>query len=65
MMVKTAVQRYRNTEKEIFLQSKLGIGYVDKNDDIEEKFGTTIARTKVKKIDEHEAPDSVTIYFET
>ena len=63
MIVKTAVARYQKTNREIFLQSGLDIGYVDKTDDIEEKFGTVIVHARVKRVDEYEAPGSVTIYL--
>ena len=63
MIVKTVVARYQKTNREIFLQSGLDIGYVDKTDDIEEKFGTVIAHARVKRVDEYEAPGSITIYL--
>ena len=63
VIVKTAVVKFQKTNKEIFLQSGLDIRYVDKTDNVEEKFGTVIANTRVKRIDEHEAPGSVTIYL--
>ena len=37
MIVKTAVRQYKTTDKEIFLQSKTDLAYVDKDDDVEEK----------------------------
>ena len=63
MIVKTAVRQYKTTDKEIFLQSKTDLAYVDKDDDVEEKFGYTVSHAKVKRIDTTEAPDSITIYI--
>lgn len=63
MIVKTAVKKYQSENKEILLQSRLDIGYVDKNDDVEVKFGTVIAHARVKRVDKCEAPGSVTIYL--
>lgn len=62
MIVKTIVNQYR-TERKIFLQSGIDIAYLDHNDDIEEKFGHTVAHARVKNVDLSESPDAVTIYF--
>lgn len=63
IIVKTIVKKYQKTDKEIFLRNGLDLAYVDKNEDVEQKFGSTVSRAKVKNIDENEAPNSVTIYF--
>lgn len=63
IIVKTIVKKYQKTDKEIFLRNGLDLAYVDKNEDVEQKFGSTVSRAKVKNIDESEAPNSVTIYF--
>lgn len=63
MIVKTAVTKYQKTNREIFLQSGLDIGYVDRTDNVEEKFGMVVAYSKVKRVDENESPGAVTIYL--
>lgn len=64
MIVKTAVKQYRSeSEREIFLQSGIDIAYLDRNDDIEEKFGYTVSHARVKDVNLSESPDAVTIYF--
>lgn len=61
MIVKTAVKQYR--DKEIFLQSGIDLAYLDKNEDVEEKFGYTVAHATVKNVNTEQSPDAVTIYF--
>ena len=65
MKVITAVKKYLDTDREIFLQSvnDIGIYAVDKNKDFRLHFGSRIADTKVKQIDIEESPDAVTIYI--
>jgi hypothetical protein len=63
MIVKTAVNKYINTSKEIFLQSGLDFVSVNKEENVERQFGYSVSHAKVKKIDEDESPDAVTIYF--
>lgn len=63
MIVKTAVNKYINASKEIFLQSGLDFVYVNKEENVERQFGYLVSHAKVKKIDEDESPDAVTIYF--
>ena len=61
----TAVKKYMKTDREIFLQSVADgtFVYVDKNKDFNIEFGSRIADSKVKRIDEKESPDAVTIYL--
>ena len=65
MKVITAVNKYLNTDREIFLQSvgDIGIYAVDKNKDFRLRYGSRVADTKVKMIDTEESPDAVTIYI--
>lgn len=66
MKVITAFKKYKKTEKEIFLQcdtDETVIISVDKDTDFYLEFGERIANAKVKKIDEDESPDAVTIYL--
>ena len=66
MKVITAVKKYLKTDKVIFLQCDTDgtvILSVDKNEDFHIEYGERIANSKVKKIDEDESPDAVTIYL--
>ena len=65
MKVITAVNKYLDTDREIFLQSvsDIGIYAVDKSKDFRLHFGSRIADTRVKRIDTEESPDAVTIYI--
>ena len=65
MKVITAVNKYLKTDREIFLQSinDIGIYVVPKDEDFVQRFGTVVANTNVKKVDENESPDAVTIYI--
>lgn len=63
MKVITAVKKYLKTEKEIFIQNKESFHVVRKDKDFYLEFGERIAYSRVKKIDEEESPDAVTIYF--
>lgn len=65
MKVITAVKKYLNTDKEIYLECICDgtIAIVHKDKDFYLEFGSVIADTKVKKIDTEESPDAVTIYI--
>lgn len=65
MKVITAVKKYMKTDREIFLQAVADgtFVYVDKDKDFHLEFGSRIADSKVKRIDEKESPDAVTIYI--
>ncbi len=66
MKVITAVKKYLKTDKEIFLQCDTDgtvIQYVNKDKDFYLAFGERIADSKVKRIDDRESPDAVTIYL--
>ena len=66
MKVITAVKKYLKTDKEIILQCDTDgtvISFVDKSKDFHIEYGERIANSKVKKIDEDESPDAVTIYL--
>jgi len=49
MIVKTAVNKYINTSKEIFLQSGLDFVSVNKEENVERQFGYSVSHAKVKK----------------
>lgn len=62
----TAVKKYLTTNKEIFLQHGEDIStinLVNKENDFTLEYGERIANATVKKIDEQENPDAVTIYI--
>lgn len=66
MKVITAVKNYIKTDKEIVLQcdrEDTAISFVDKKKDFYLVYGERIANSKVKRIDEDESPDVVTIYL--
>ena len=49
MIVKTAVNKYINASKEIFLQSGLDFVSVNKEENVERQFGYSVSHAKVKK----------------
>lgn len=63
----TAVKKYLNTDKEIFLEcvSDGTLVIVHKDKDFHLEFGERIADCKVDHIDENESPDAVTIYIKS
>ena len=65
MKVITAVRKYLNTNREIFLQSTsdIGIYAVDKNADFHQRYGDRVANARVKRIDTEESLNAVTIYI--
>lgn len=65
MKVITAVNKYKNTDKEIFLESQKDGTFVvvHKDKDLYLEFGSRIADSRVHHIDEEESPDAVTIYL--
>lgn len=66
MKVITAVKKYLNTDKEIFLQCDTDgtvIQHVNKDKDFYLAFEERVADAKVKRIDDKESPDAVTIYL--
>lgn len=67
MKVITAVNKYLNTDKEIFLEcvSDGTLAVVHKDKDFYLEFGEQIADCKVAHIDENESPDAVTIYLKS
>lgn len=65
MKVKTAVKKYLDTDRKIFLQSeKFGDFFkIEKEDAYSRLNLTVIGETKVKQIDEEESNEVVTIYI--
>lgn len=66
MKVITVYKKYKDTDREIFLQCDTDgtvIIHVNKDKDFTLEFGERIADAKVKKIDDKESPDAVTIYI--
>ena len=65
MKVITAVKKYLNTNREIFLESLSNgaIISVNKDKDFYSEFGDIIADAKVRRINDVEDPDAVTIYI--
>lgn len=65
MKVITAVKKYINTDKEIFIEAVKDGAFVrvDKEKDFTIEFGSRIADSKVKNINDTESPDAVTIYI--
>lgn len=65
MKVKTAVKKYLDTDREIFLQSeKFGDFFtIEKKDAYSRLNITVIGESKVKRIDAEESDAAVTIYI--
>ncbi|MBO5373697.1 MAG: hypothetical protein J6A75_13410 [Lachnospiraceae bacterium] len=65
MKVITAVNKYKKTDKELFLQCVKDGTFVvvHKDKDFHLAFGSRIADSRVHHIDEKESPDAVTIYI--
>lgn len=65
MKVKTAVKRYLETDREIFLQSEKFGDFVEieKEDAYSRLNLTVIGEAEVKRIDEEESDEAVTIYI--
>ena len=65
MKVITAVKKYINTDKDIYLECENDGTFikVPKDKDFHLEFGCRIADTKVKRIDTEEGEEAVTIYI--
>lgn len=65
MQVKTAVKKFINTDREIFVQAEKDGSFfsVNKDKDFTSEYGSIIAESKVKRIDTEESDEAVTIYL--